>query len=155
MSLEVTSDPNPEDEWKIIEGTRTYNRIHMPKDLEPLCIFDRLDSGEIVAGLTGKTYWNYLDIGFLWVADAYRNQGRATAIMRAAEEEALRRGCFNVLLDTYSFQALGFYEKLGYREYGSLNGFTGARTRHYLRKQLPSTGKQGSGGDSATVRASP
>lgn len=153
MSLEVTSDPNREDESKIIEGTRAYNGFFMPKDFEPLCVFDRLKSGEIVAGLTGKTYWNYLDIGFLWVADSYRNQGRATAIIKAAEEEALKRGCRNVLLDTYSFQALGFYKKLGYREYGCLNGFSGNHSRHYLHKQLQSTGENQ--GRPATAAPSP
>ena len=137
MSLEVTSDPSPEDEIIVIEGTRNFNLLHMPKDVEPLCVFDRLDSGEIVAGLTGKTFWNYLDIAFLWVADPYRNQGRATAMMHSAEEEAIKRGCQNVLLDTYSFQALGFYKKLGYSEYGTLDQFTGEQTRHYLHKRLP------------------
>jgi GNAT superfamily N-acetyltransferase len=136
MNLEVTSNPNPEDETRIIEGTRGFNLQHMPKDVKPLCVFDRLDGGEIVAGLTGKTYWNYLDIAFLWVADSYRNQGRATAILRAAENEAIQRGCQHVLLDTYSFQALGFYEKHGYTEFGTLDHFTGEHTRHYLRKRL-------------------
>ena len=136
MSLEVTSEPSPEDESRVIDETRDFNLKHMPKDMKPLCVFDRLDCGEIVAGLTGKTYWNYLEIAFLWVADAYRNQGRATAIVKAAEDEAAERGCQYVLLDTYSFQALGFYKKLGYEEYGTLAHFTGEQTRHYLRKDL-------------------
>lgn len=136
MSLHVTTDPNPEDESRIIAGTRSFNLKSMPNDGQPLCVFDRLDSGEIVAGLTGKTYWNYLDIAFLWVADSYRNQGRASAIMHAAEKEAIKRGCQQVLLDTYSFQALGFYKKLGYAEFGILDNFTGDHTRHYLRKRL-------------------
>lgn len=143
MSLEVTSEPSPEDEARVIDGTRGFNLEHMPKDVKPLCVFDRLPSGEIVAGLTGKTYWNYLDIAFLWVADAYRNQGRATAIMKAAESEAAERGCQHVLLDTYSFQALEFYKRLGYEEYGTLEHFTGEQTRHYLRKGLqPNRGEQ-------------
>jgi GNAT superfamily N-acetyltransferase len=136
MTLEVTSNPNLKDETRIIEGTRGFNLKYMPKDFKPLCVFDRLVDGEIVAGLTGKTYWNYLDIAFLWVADSYRNQGRATAILRAAEEEAVQRGCQHALLDTFSFQARGFYEKQGYIEFGTLDHFTGEHTRHYLRKAL-------------------
>lgn len=136
MSLEITSHANSGDEAKIIEETRRFNLQHMPQDVQSLCIFDRLACGEIVAGLTGKTYWNYLDIAFLWVADAYRDQGRATALMHAAEKEAVERGCEYVLVDTYSFQALGFYQKLGYVEYGTLAGFTGRHTRHYLHRTL-------------------
>lgn len=92
MSIEVTSTPNPEDENRVIDETRSFNLKHMPKDVKSLCVFDRLASGEIVGGLTGKTYWNYLDIAFLWVADVYRNEGRATAIVKAAENEAIQRG---------------------------------------------------------------
>ncbi|MGJ8658086.1 MAG: GNAT family N-acetyltransferase [Akkermansiaceae bacterium] len=145
MNIEITSEAKREDEAAIIDGTRAHNRHHMPPDVEALCVFDRLDNGDIVAGLTGKTYWNYLDIGYLWVAEAYRGQGRATAIIQLAEAEALRRGCNNVLLDTYSFQALGFYENLGYREFGGIDDFSGGQTRHYLRKKL-------SGSDSMKAR---
>ena len=136
MSIELTSNPTSEDESTVIEGTRAFNQLHMPKDVEPLCVFDRLENGEIIAGLTGKTYWNYLEVAFLWVADSHRNQGRASAIMKVAEEEAIRRGCHNILLDTYSFQALEFYEKLGYSEFGILDDFSGDRSRHYLHKRL-------------------
>ena len=136
MDLEITSKAAGKDRARVIDGTRAHNSLHMPKDVESLCVFDRLESGEIVAGLTGKTYWNYLDIGYLWVDECFRKEGRATAIMKAAEAEALRRGCENVLLDTYSFQALGFYKKLGYREVGDLEGFSGEQTRHYLHKKI-------------------
>ena len=40
--------------------------------------------------------------------------------MRAAEEEARSRSCLGVFLDTYSFQARPFYEKLGYEQFGTL-----------------------------------
>ncbi|MGJ8725939.1 MAG: GNAT family N-acetyltransferase [Roseibacillus sp.] len=136
MSLELTSEATREDKAAIVDGTRAHNRLHLPKDVESLCVFDRLDSGEIVAGLTGKTYWNFLDIGYLWVSESYRGLGRATAIMKLAEAEAVKRGCNNALLDTYSFQALGFYLKLGYRQFGEIDDFSGEHIRYYLRKQL-------------------
>ncbi|HKR60464.1 MAG TPA: hypothetical protein VJS64_12080, partial [Pyrinomonadaceae bacterium] len=60
----------------------------------------------------------------------------ATALIAAAECEALNRGCSNVLLDTFSFQALGFYKKLGYTEFGCLSGFAGGHERRYLHKSL-------------------
>ena len=136
MSLELTSKATREEKATVVNGTRAHNRLHMPRDVESLCVFDRLESGEIVAGLVGKTYWNYLDVSYLWVGELYRGQGRATAIITLAEAEALRRGCRNVLLDTYRFQALGFYEKLGYQQVGELDDFSGEQTRHYLRKRL-------------------
>jgi GNAT superfamily N-acetyltransferase len=56
--------------------------------------------------------------------------------MDAAEDEARARGCERVLLDTLSFQALGFYKKLGYAEFGHLEGFSGKHKRHYLYKRI-------------------
>ena len=138
MNLELTSTPSPEDESKVIGEIRNYNLALVPTHVEQLCVFDRADSGEIIGGLVGKTYWNYLDISYLWVNDCYRNQGRATSIMNMAEEEAIRRGCKCALVDTYSFQALGFYKNLGYSEFGFVDEFSGNHTRHYLRKHLKS-----------------
>ncbi len=118
--MEVTSTPSSVDENRVIDATRQYNRDFTEKDVLPLCVFKRSDDGTLIGGLTGKTYWNYLDIGYLWVDQTYRNQGLATSILKAAEKEALNRGCSYVLLDTYSFQALGFYLKQGYEEFGNI-----------------------------------
>jgi len=136
MSLEVTSNPNREDELRVVEKTRGYNDQYLKNDVETLCVFDRLENGEIVAGLTGKTYWDYLEIGFLWVSEFYREQGRGSSVVQAAEDEARKRQCKRVLVDTYSFQALAFYQKLGYSEFGKLDDFQGGHSRHFLQKIL-------------------
>ncbi len=57
-----------------------------------------------------------------------------------AEQEALARGCRNVLVDTMSFQAPGFYRRLGYEEFGVLEGFPGPHSRHFFRKSLGDPG---------------
>jgi ribosomal protein S18 acetylase RimI-like enzyme len=136
MKIEVTNTPSDKDEAFIVAQTRAFNSAFMPDDVKTLCVFARDPGGNIVGGLTGKTYWNYLDISFLWVHEAHRGAGHATALMSAAEAEARTRGCFNVLLDTFGFQALGFYKKLGYAEFGRLSGFAGNHDRHYLFKAL-------------------
>ena len=41
--------------------------------------------------------------------------------MNDAEREAIRRGCRGAWLDTYSFQARGFYERLGYTIFGTID----------------------------------
>jgi ribosomal protein S18 acetylase RimI-like enzyme len=136
MKIEVTSSPSEKDERYIVAKTREYNSTFVPADSKPLCVFARDPGGNIVGGLTGKTYWNYLEVSFLWVQEDKRRAGHATALMSAAEEEARRRGCCSVLLDTFSFQALGFYTKLGYKEFGRISGFSGNHERHYLLKIL-------------------
>lgn len=136
MRLEVTDSPKEEEEAFVIAQTRSYNAAFTENDVRSLCVFARDDTGTIIGGLTGKTYWRYLDIAFLWVEEKYRGRGLATTLIAAAEAEARRRGCERALLDTLSFQALGFYRKLGYIEFGRISGFGGKHDRHYLHKML-------------------
>lgn len=140
MSLEVTDSPREEDEDFVIAQTRTFNAAFTEKDIRSLCAFERSREGEIIGGLTGKTYWNYLEISFLWVSEAHQGSGIATKLMGAAEHEAHSRGCRHVVLDTFSFQALAFYQRLGYKEFGQLQGFSGKHARHYLHKVLGGPG---------------
>jgi ribosomal protein S18 acetylase RimI-like enzyme len=136
MRIEITDAPSKEDEAFVIAQTRQYSSAFAENDHKSLCVFARDEVGNIIGGLTGRTYWQYLDIAFLWVDEKYRGKGYATQLMKAAEAEARARGCERVFLDTLSFQALGFYQKLGYAEFGRLSGFSGKYDRHYLHKRL-------------------
>ena len=132
MDVEVTDTPNEADEAFVIAQTHAYNASFTQKDVRRLCVFARDANGSIIGGLTGKTYWHYLEVAFLWVSETHRRAGHATKLLQAAESEARRRGCKHALLDTYGFQALGFYQKNGYKEFGRLTGFSGQHDRHYL-----------------------
>jgi hypothetical protein len=39
-------------------------------------------------------------------------------------------------VDTYGFQAPGFYERMGYAEFGRLEDFPPGSARHFLWKSL-------------------
>ena len=43
--------------------------------------------------------------------------------MQLAEREAVQRGCHGAWLDTFEFQARGFYERLGYTCFGELPNY--------------------------------
>jgi len=136
MKFEI---PNTVDEGAdeiIIGETRKYNSKFVPDDFKPLSVHCRNDNKQVVGGLTGKTYWHYLDIEFLWVKETMRENGVAKQLIGLAEKEATRRGCKYSMLDTYEFQALGFYLKQGYEEFGQLEGYCGKYRRYYLKKRL-------------------
>ena len=138
MKLEITDHPVEDDKQFVIDQTRAYNRKFTVRDVSPLCVFIRDEGGSIVGGLCGMTYWHFLEVSFLWVSEKHRGEGLASKLMAAAESEAVKRGCGHALVDTFSFQAPGFYQRIGYEEFGRLSGFSGKHDRHYLHKKLGS-----------------
>jgi GNAT superfamily N-acetyltransferase len=75
-------------------------------------------------------------VAALWVDEPHRGQGVGTQLLAEAEAEAERRGCLGVYLDTYSFQARPFYERLGYQLFGTLPDCPPGATKFYLYKRL-------------------
>jgi GNAT superfamily N-acetyltransferase len=139
-SITMTDQPARADVDFIEERINEYNIAQTGRDDgQELALFIRDESGEIVGGLYGWTWAGWFEVRYLWLREDLRGQRHGTQLLQAAEEEAARRGCTRVYLDSYSFQAPGFYKKLGYQEFGVLPGFPDTHTRHFLWKTLTST----------------
>ena len=136
MTLDITDNPKESDDDFVIAKTRQYNKPFVVDDAKKLSVYRRNNQGEITAGLTAKTYWNVLHIEFLWVSESLRGQDVGSQILLEAHKEAIKRDCVKATLDTFSFQALGFYQKQGYQLIGSVSGYVNDHTRHYLEKSL-------------------
>ena len=138
LTLDLRDTANREDMDAVHEGLRAYNARFADHNHKPLNIYLRDASGAIVGGLLGDTYFGWLSINILWIDDHYRGQRYGERLIGMAEDEARRRGCTHANLDTISFQAPAFYEKLGYRVYGVLEDFPvgNDHRRHYLTKDL-------------------
>jgi GNAT superfamily N-acetyltransferase len=102
----------------------------------PLDILLRDNAGEILGGLIASTYWGWLELDVLWVAEGLRRQGQGRTLLRMAEAEARMRGCSRVMLTTYSFQARRFYAKEGYRVVGEMADYPPGATYYWMRKDL-------------------
>jgi ribosomal protein S18 acetylase RimI-like enzyme len=94
------------------------------------------EGSEIVGALVGVTYWGWLFIEQLWVSEDLRRKGLGKSLLKKAESEARKRGVRNVYLHTYSFQAPGFYRKLGYRQFGRLKDFPVGNDKFWFMKAL-------------------
>lgn len=136
MRTELTDSPDERDEAFVIAQTRAYNAEFTDEDVRSLCVFIRDEKNLVIGGVIAKTYWEYLEIEWLWVHADHRDGGLGSKLMVAAETEAGGRGCKLAFLVTLRFQALGFYRKLGYSEFGRLSGTTGRHDRYFLRKAL-------------------
>jgi ribosomal protein S18 acetylase RimI-like enzyme len=106
------------------------------RDGRVLSFFLRDGSAAIVAGLYGWTWGGCCEVRYLWVREDYRKRGYGTALMLAAEREAAARGCTQIVLDTHDFQALRFYQGLGFEIIGSHPHYPRGHQKNYLRKGL-------------------
>src|SRR5262249_22969157 len=106
------------------------------RNARSLTLLARDDAGQLVGGLVGNTVWGWLQVKQLWVASSLRGQGHGMRLLLAAEDEAQRRGCHHALLDTFDFQARGFYERLGYSVFGSVADFPRRHERFFMAKAL-------------------
>ncbi|MBA5235714.1 MULTISPECIES: GNAT family N-acetyltransferase [Pectobacterium] len=136
MNLNITNTPDSDEEEFVIASLWKHNEQFDAVDISPLFLNFKDDENNIIAGLISRTWWGALEVQYLWVSEKHRKSGLGRQLMQAAEKEALNRGCHLAYVDTFEFQAKGFYEKLGYREYGNLPGYAHKHTRHYLAKLI-------------------
>ncbi len=94
------------------------------------------DGDRWLGGLTARITQRWLFLHLLAVARAAQGTGTGTALMQAIEDEARARDLIGIWLDTYSFQAPGFYAKLGYEEVGRIPDYPPGHARHFLAKRL-------------------
>ncbi|MEU4680842.1 GNAT family N-acetyltransferase [Micromonospora sp. NPDC023737] len=92
--------------------------------------------GELVAGLTGWTWGGRAGIDTVWVRADRRRDGWGGRLLRAAEGEARRRGCTEISVSSFSFQAPGFYRRHGYTDTGIRDGIPGGHVDHHFWKSL-------------------
>jgi GNAT superfamily N-acetyltransferase len=137
VRISVEPDASAVDIEIVQAGLRAFNveRIGAPAE-EPIHLFLRDDSGRIVGGLLGHIRWRWLYVAKLWISEAHRGAGHGAALMAAAESHARARGCLGAYLDTFEYQARPFYEKLGYRVFGTLEGYPPGYRQYHLAKRL-------------------
>lgn len=96
----------------------------------------RNEHGAIDAGIHGWVWGGTAEVDLLWVHEASRGRGLGHALLLAFEEEARRRGCAQVVLETFDFQALAFYGRHGYTEVGRTDAYPVGHSHHVLRRRL-------------------
>jgi GNAT superfamily N-acetyltransferase len=140
-TIQLEAEPKPGDVGVIVKGLTDYNALHAGGATpEYLVVSVRDSEGKVVGGLVGATYFGWLQVHSVWLREDLRGQGYGTSLMEAAEREATQRGCTRAFLETLSFQALPFYEKLGYSVFSRLPDFPPGGARYALTKTLSPTG---------------
>lgn len=127
-----------ESAWGIIgRGIQGFNIQQAGDDhFQRVCFALYAPDQEIVGGVVGEIYWDWLFIVLMWIKDDLRGQGYGNRLLASIEDEARKRGAKNAYLDTFSFQAPDFYRKHGYQVFGKLKDFPFGHQRLFFTKEL-------------------
>lgn len=121
----------------IIGGLVAYNTERTGiDDHRPLILSITDAEDRLTGGLWGRTSYGWLFVELLFVPESLRGKGIGAELMLRAETEAAARGCRGAWLDTFSFQARGFYERLGYSSFGQLDDYPPGFSRYFMKKAL-------------------
>ncbi|MDH4222996.1 MAG: GNAT family N-acetyltransferase [candidate division Zixibacteria bacterium] len=101
-----------------------------------LRIFIQDKNNRVVGGVSANAFGGWVYIELLWIKESLRNMGYGTKLMEMLEQEAMQMGCKHAHLDTYSFEARPFYERLGYELFGTLENYPEGHCKYFLKKTL-------------------
>ncbi|MEU3354929.1 GNAT family N-acetyltransferase [Streptomyces sp. NPDC037389] len=104
----------------------------------PVEVYATGPDGEPAGGLVGHVQWGWLHVDLLWVDGRHRGEGLGSALMARAEDVAREEhGAVGSQVETWDFQAPGFYRKVGYEEVAAVEDYPPGMTNHLLIKRFP------------------
>ena len=140
IKVETVSEPSEADHEAILKLLLAYNETNGgPANYQPFAIMVRdRGTGTTVGGLWARIYYEWLFVDLLYVPEEARGRNIGSGLLAEAEAFARRKRCVGVWLNTYSFQAPGFYRKHGYRAFGTLGDYPKGKKLFFFRKTLDS-----------------
>ncbi|MGD2168673.1 MAG: GNAT family N-acetyltransferase [Chlamydiota bacterium] len=107
-----------------------HNEIHKP------VAFIANDQENFAGAVVVDLFWGALHIKYVYVEDEYRGQGIGTQLMEKAFQYGRENQCPFAFVETMSFQASDFYQKIGFQLEFTRSGYKYNTAFHYLRKNL-------------------
>lgn len=139
LSFSVHDDVPEADARIVNQGLDQFNGAAAPlHEVRPLSCFVQMEDGVVIGGAIGRTWGECCELRQLWVDEARRHAGLGTRLVRRFEEAAAARGCRVFYLDTFSFQARPFYERLGYEARLEIRGFGPGIAKYIMVRGKPS-----------------
>ncbi len=100
----------------------------------PYAVWAKDVYGDILGGVAGGFFWDWYDLRFLWVHESLRGQGVGTLLLERLFAECRRRQTNGIIADTTEFQALPFYQKLGFEVLFTLEDCPLGHRNHFITK---------------------
>jgi len=136
MIFEVLVEQDEHTLNALVSGVRSHNFANAGTETsKPLSVVCRDKGGSLIGGVAGRTIYKQFLIDVLWVEERARRTGLGRKLMEMAEIAARARGCLAAQVDTLSFQAPEFYQKLGFETVGKVSGVPDSPDRYFLLKR--------------------
>lgn len=137
-TITFTDSPSPDDVRTMRAGLRAYNVKQEPALLDlpsgEFAIFLRDKRQQIQGGIVAEIDWGMMYVDLLWLDDSLRGKNLGKALLATIEQTTLKLGLSHIYLMTTEFQALKFYQHLGYELFGTLMNRPHGYAYYYLRK---------------------
>jgi GNAT superfamily N-acetyltransferase len=129
-------EPTPDDVQYLEDRIYEFNsRTTGIAGGEWLAFFMR-ERDRVVAGICGNTWGGTCELRQFWVEESRRGRGLGTKLFQAVEQEARRRGCTQIVLMTFSFQAPSFYASHGFEVVSTIEDHPRGHQNLLMRKHL-------------------
>lgn len=98
--------------------------------------FLAFDNNKLIGGAIGFVKYNWYFLDLLYVDENYRGQDVGTNLIRNIETFAKKEKLIGIRMETWDFQARGFYEKNGYTVYGEIKNCPPGTVEYFLKKEF-------------------
>lgn len=139
MHYQISYEANPKAEDIQLLNNEIFEQAKHKKGMKALdffAFFIRDESNKILGGCAGDNLYGCLYIGQLWVDEPLRGKGYGTELMQKAEELARKSGAKFIAVNTFDWEALDFYKKLGFYVEFERRGFDKNSIFYFLRRDL-------------------
>jgi len=130
--FDIRFAPEEEVAPKLKLGQYNERFIRCAEDLS--CLIE--EDGACLGGINAFRLDDLLMVDRLWVDESQRGKSLGRRLLAAVEEKGRAQGAKRVELNTFGFQAPGFYEKLGYRRLAALEPAVGKWGHYFYVKDL-------------------
>jgi GNAT superfamily N-acetyltransferase len=94
------------------------------------------DDNKLIGGAIGFIEYNWYFLDLLYVNEEYRGKNVGTNLIKKIEEFAIKEHLIGVRMETWDFQARGFYEKNGYIVFAEIKNCPPGTIDYYLKKEF-------------------
>lgn len=137
-SFEIKQQPLTDDiKRQIYEGFSRHaiSEIGHDEKFEPVA-FLATKGIDFAGAIVVELFWGALHVKYIYIEANYRGQDLGTTLMKTALQYGHDQGCPFAFVETMSFQALDFYQKMGFQLELTRTGYAHGTSFHYLRKDL-------------------